>query len=321
MLENLSGRGLIIHHWDTDGICSAYLLMKHLSNKNIVNKTPEIGNYYLTEEELADYSKYDFVIIADMFFPEENILRLAKKAKVMIFDHHLGKLIKEVFHHNPVIKGENPDEWPSASWIINSFLDNDINLFALLGIVGDHEQKIENNKPFYKIITDFCNRNNLNFDSMLKMIYLLDSNYKIGDKKAVEEAPHLLLINDSPAYILDNKKWNKNLKKLNDEINKQLEKPEKLINGIIFKKINTSYNIISTITRKIAWERRKNTIVANTGFFKDIYMRSSKNTEPMILRGKSLGFKCGGKEEVLGAVVPKDKTDTFVQELLDFLTK
>lgn len=324
MLENLSGRGLIIHHWDTDGICSACLLMKHLSNKNIVNKTPELGNYYLTEEELDDYSKYDFVIIADMNFPEENILRLAKKAKVTIFDHHLGKLIKEVFHHNPVIKGENPDEWPSASWIINSFLDNDINLFALLGIVGDHEQKIENNKPFYKIITDFCNRNNLNFDSMLKMIYLLDSNYKLGDKKAVEEAPHLLLINDSPAYILDNEKWNKNLKKLDKVINKQLEKPGKLINGIIFKKINTSYNIISTITRKIAWERGKNTIVANTGFFKDkdqIYMRSSKNTEPMILRGKSLGFKCGGKEEVLGAVVPKDKTDSFVQELLDFLVK
>jgi len=42
-------------------------------------------------------------------------------------------------------------------------------------------------------------------------------------------------------------------------------------------------------------------------------------TEPMIKRGKDLGFKCGGKKEVLGAIVPKDKTDFFVKEILDFL--
>jgi len=39
----------------------------------------------------------------------------------------------------------------------------------------------------------------------------------------------------------------------------------------------------------------------------------------MIKRGKELGFKCGGKKEVLGAIVPKEKTDDFVVELIDFL--
>ena len=48
-------------------------------------------------------------------------------------------------------------------------------------------------------------------------------------------------------------------------------------------------------------------------------MRSKKNAEPMIKRGKELGFKCGGKREVLGAIVPKDKTDSFLIELIDFL--
>ena len=124
-----------------------------------------------------------------MSLPEDNILTLAENAKVMIFDHHLGKEIDEVFHHNPIIKGENPDKYPSASWIINDYLGNKINLYALLGVVGDHEQKIKNNKEFNKKITDFCKKNNLKFDDMLKMVYLLDSNYKICDKKAVEEAP------------------------------------------------------------------------------------------------------------------------------------
>ena len=322
MLENLEGKGLIIHHWDTDGICSAKLLLEHLSGKDIVNKTPKLGNYYLTEEELEEYLKFDFIIVADMSLPEKNILRFAEKSKVMIFDHHLGKVIEKVFHQNPVIKGENPDKYPSASWIINDFLGNNLNLFAILGIVGDHEQKIKNNKDFYKKITDFCDNNNLEFKDMLKMTYLMDSNYKLGDKNAVEKAPHLLLANDSADYILNNKTWNENLQKLNEEITKILEKPSDEIKGVILKKINTPYNIISTITRKVAWETGKNTVVINSGFFNDndqIYMRGSKNAEPMIQRGKSLGFKCGGKKEVLGAIVPKNKTDSFVQELLDFL--
>jgi len=324
MIDQLKGNGLLIHHWDTDGICSARLLLERLSNINITNKTPTLGNYFLTNKELQNYTNYDFIIIADMALHEDNVLKLAEKTKVMIFDHHIQQEIKQVFHYNPIIKGGNPEKHPSTSWIINNFLKNDINLFALLGIVGDHEKKIENNKPFYKIITDFCDKNKLNFDSMLKMTYLLDSNYKIGNKNAVEQASHLLLSHDSPEYILKNPLWNKNLTKLNKEIKKQLETPQDTINGVILKRINTQYNIISTITRMVAWESGKNTIVINTGFFGNrdqIYMRSNKNVEPMIMRGKSLGFKCGGKKEVLGAVVPKGKTDFFVKELLDFLVR
>ena len=322
MFEKLKGKGILIHHWDTDGICSARLLLNHLSNKNIINKTPILGNYYLTEEELIDYSKYDFVIVADMSLPEDNILRLAENAELMIFDHHLGKVIEKVFHNNPVIKGENPDKYPSASWIVNDYLGNKINLFAVLGIVGDHEQKIKNNQVFYQRITDFCKENNMKFDDMLKMVYLLDSNYKLGDKSAVEEAPNILIKNATADFILNNEKWNENYDKLNQEMEKQLNMPENEIDGIILKKIDTPYNIISTLTRKVAWSSGKNTIIINTGFFEDrdqIYVRSKKNAEPMIMRGKTLGFKCGGKKEVLGAIVPKSQSDSFIQEILDFL--
>jgi len=322
MLDNLKGKGILIHHWDTDGICSARLLLDYLKDKDIVNKTPQLGNYYLTEEELEDYSKYDFVIVVDMALTEDNIKRLARNSKVMIFDHHLGKVYENILHHNPVIKGENPDDYPSASWIVNDYLGNDINLFAILGIVGDHEQKIKNNKKFIKIIDDFCKENNLTFDLLHQMMYLLDTNYKLGDKRFVEEAPHFLLKNGSPQDILNNTQWNENLTKLNEEMTKQLNIPDEEINDIILKRINTPYNIISAITRKLAWSTGKNTVVVNSGFHSDmdqIYVRGKKNAEPMIMRGKSLGFKCGGKKEVLGAVVPKDKSESFVEEILDFL--
>ena len=206
---------------------------------------------------------------------------------------------------------------------MNDFLKKDVNLYALLGVVGDHEQKIRNNSRFSEMIDDYCKNNNLTFEDMLKMAYLLDSNYKLGDKKAVEDAPHFLLKNGSAQDILGNTKWNESYTKLDEELKKQLNIPSDEVNGIILKKVNTPFNIISTITRRVAWDSGKNTIVINTGFFDDrdqVYVRGKKDAKPMIMRGKELGFKCGGKKEVLGAIVPKEKTDSFVKEIIDFLS-
>ena len=110
-LTQMKGKGLLIHHWDTDGICSAKLLIEKLGEKIVANKTPILGNYYLTEQELQQCKGFDFIIIADMSLPEENIKHLAKESEIFIFDHHLGKEIKEIFHHNPVIKGADPESF------------------------------------------------------------------------------------------------------------------------------------------------------------------------------------------------------------------
>jgi single-stranded DNA-specific DHH superfamily exonuclease len=322
-LDQLKGKGLLIHHWDTDGICSAKLILEKLGEKIVANRTPILGNYFLTPEELEKCKGFDFIIITDMSLPEENILELSNYAEnVLIFDHHLGPEIKTVFHHNPVIKGENPDEYPSASWIVNDYLENPVNLFALLGIVGDHEQKIKNNPKFNQIIKDFCEENNLTFEDLHKMVYLLDSNYKKGDKKTVEKAPYKLLEIQKPAEILENDEWNKNYDLIENEINRQLDDTGETFDQTILKKMNSSFNIISTVTRKLAWNTQKNTIVVNTGFFDDLdqlYVRTtSKNMEPMIKRGKELGFKCGGKKEVLGAIIPKNQTESFLEEVKNF---
>ncbi len=323
MLDDLKGKGLLIHHWDTDGISSAKLLFEKLGEKIVVNRTPTLGNYFLTEDEIEKCIGFDFIIVADMSLPKENILKLKKQTnKVLIFDHHLGEVIEEVFHNNPIIKGKDPDRYPSASWIVNDYLNNDVNLFAILGIIGDHEEKIKNNQKFSKIIDNYCKKNNLTFEDLHKMVYLLDSNYKIGDKKRVEKAPVYLLEHDKPEDILENKTWNKNLNNLNKEMEKQLNIPEEKIDSIILKKISTPYNIISTVTRKVAWRSGKNTIVINTGYFDDkdqLYVRSTKTAEPLIKRGKELGLKCGGKKEVLGAIVPKEMTNSFVDEIVSYL--
>jgi hypothetical protein len=324
-LDKLEGKGLLIHHWDTDGICSAKLILDYVGDRIIANKTPILGNYFLTEKELADCKGFDFIIIVDMNLPEQNILKLAENADVFIFDHHLGKVVNQVFHHNPVIKGENPDEYPSASWIVNDYLKNDVNLYALLGIIGDHEQKIQTNPHFSKIIDDFCSKQNLSFENLHDMAYLIDSNYKKGDKQAVEQAPFYLINNPGPHAILEHETWKRNLVELDEEINTILQESTDKIDSIIMKTLHTKSNIISTITRKIAWNNNQDTVVVNKGYFDDedqLYVRTiNKDMQPMIMKGKEYGFKCGGKKEVLGAILPKEKTESFVNEIVTYLSK
>jgi ribosomal protein S25 len=197
-----------------------------------------------------------------------------------------------------------------------------VNLFALLGIVGDHEKRIQTNKSFYGLITDFSSKQKLTFDDLITMVYLLDSSYKIGDRNAVEEAPHHLFDYTDGRQILQNIRWKNNLQLLEKEIEKHIVEPFEEKEHVLLKRIHTKYNIISTVTRKIAWNLQRDTVVVNTGFFKDrdqIYVRSGKDLQPLIQQGKMLGYRCGGKKEVLGAVVPKERTESFVQEILQYL--
>jgi len=323
-LDELRGNGLILHHWDADGICSARLLLEYLSDKAAINRTPVLGNYYLTQRELDEYTKFDFIIIADMSLPRQDVLALAEKAKIGIFDHHLGEEIKEVFHYNPVITGKNPDYYPSASWIINTYLGNDPNLFAFLGVVGDHEKKIQDNPVFASLLNDFCQEKDIGFDDLLTMVQLLDSNYKIGDKTGVENAPRFLLSKGSPQGILNHKGWQKNLTDLTVAVEKQLQDAPEEIHNILLKRMHTPYNIISTVTRRIFWDTGKTAVVINTGFFEEFdqfYVRSNQPLEKLIEKGKRMGYKCGGKREVFGAIVPRNQTENFMTQVIEFLTK
>jgi hypothetical protein len=49
-------KGVLIHHWDTDGLCSCAILRKELRNqghdKGWTYFMPRIGNYFLTEKEM-----------------------------------------------------------------------------------------------------------------------------------------------------------------------------------------------------------------------------------------------------------------------------
>lgn len=166
MFPTSNDNGLLIHHWDTDGICSAAMIFEYL-DKEIDYRTPLIGNYYLTEKEIEEISShgYDFIIIADMAIPRENILKIKKRsgAETFIFDHHLQPLIEGVDHHNPVSMGKPAEEYPSNTWVLTKYLGRDIDLLSVLGAVGDNEKKIKNNIVIFPKIEEFLKKNRSGF--------------------------------------------------------------------------------------------------------------------------------------------------------------
>jgi len=317
------GEKLIIHHWDTDGICSASILLKNL-NGETKTVIPNIGNYFLTDEEIDRYLEYGEIYIVDIALPEDNIKQLAEHARVTIFDHHMQKPIENINHINPIAYGAAQEDFPSATWVLKEYFNEDEGLLVILGIVGDNEHKIKDNRRFYDIVQRFCRNYSIDFDDLVKATYLIDSNYKLGKKEDVERLP--LIIRDMNLEdILTNREWNKNLEILEKEIGKIVNDKnlgEKRGNVIVVD-VDIPYNIISTVTRRIAWNTNRDVVVVNRGFFEDrdqIYVRSSRiNLTNLIDEVKRLGCNAGGKKSVVGIITSKKKTDEVIDRIVEFL--
>ena len=311
-------KGLIVHHWDTDGICSAGMLLAELKGKEVDNISPGIGNFYLTKGEIESIKDrgYEFIAIVDVCIPKENILKLkdSVSSKIFIFDHHLQENIKEVEHLNPVSKGKSQESFPSTTWVLSQWVGIDI--LAVLGAVGDKEARIKENELIYPEIEKFMGAHSLDFKQLLRMVKLIDSSYKVMDKEGAETAARFVTENrNSPEKIIGHQPWHKNSVRIKAEIDRQMSKEIIEDGNLMILNTETPLNIISTITRKLAWKNPKKTVVViNKGFFWDknqIYVRGTK-AQSLIKIARERGYSAGGKRGVAGIVLPNTETDDFL---------
>lgn len=321
---------LIIPHWDVDGICSAALLLDALLEYSELSvHVPEIGNYRLGPDELEAISAeaYDLIAIADLALVKGEIQRIKARtgSEIRIFDHHLGECIEGVVHNNPIIKGADAAEYPSTTWVIKEHFRMPLNLLVIFGVVGDHEANANHLKCYHALV-QYLNERGLSVADVVRITHLIDSNYKLRDCDAVMRAVHYLSTHaNEPEKLLKMTEWLENLKHLQREIDAQLRDVPKAREGLVMHRIDTRYNIISTVARELAWHWDcEGVIVVNTGFFDEadqIYVRSHSglNLARIIEYAKCEGYVAGGKAEVLGAVVPKTGTDGFLAKLTSML--
>lgn len=320
---------LLLHHWDTDGIASATLLLESLEDREVEIETftPTIGNYLIDSSDKESIEKIDpdEVIVVDMALPSESVKFLSGFGPVKIFDHHLQQKHDVELHYNPIIEGASPEEYPSATWVVTDFLDRKFDFLTVLGAFGDREEKLKENDLAMKTVEKVLSDLDVDFDDLLDPVELIDTLYKMGDRDSVTEMPWFLKGVKEPREILEREDLRENWRKLKEAIEREVEGDlVKVKEDVLYREMTSPYNIISTVTRRLAWSREdKKVVVSNSEYQKgksQIYIRGPlENSETVIEEMKGKGYSAGGKSDVVGMVVPEEDEEEVLEDLFDMI--
>jgi len=304
---------IIIHHWDTDGICSAAIVAMVLEKKgeSWVNYTLQIGKFEFDKRVAKEIKEADTVYIVDLNMPEA-VEKLSQR--VIFIDHHIQKRITNpnIKQVNPIISGKSEKEFPSATWVVSHHFSI-WNYLSALGAVGDVGSSIFD-WPIGKKVEELLNKEGLSKDDAVRLVSLLDSNYIAMDRQSVEEAVSVIL-NSNPKDLLENRKWNHNVGRIGKEIERAFSGLN--ANGRFAEiEFESDFNIVSYVARKAVWEMDFDAaLVVNRNFngrsqvYLRIKPRTNYNIPKIINKLKASGFNAGGKKEVFGVVCPKSRLE------------
>lgn len=313
-------KGVVIHHWDTDGIVSAAMLRnyfrQHYPDKTLDLFMPTITNYYLTDDQY-DYLQqqgYQFIVTCDLNFPSTTVQALAQRwpGQVYFFDHHHHPAPHDHVHYYN-------REHPSCASHIAERLELPYGVLPVIAMVGDREEGIQQDKLYYPHVQAVMAEHHLTFSQLLDARRLIDSNYIVDDYDGIVETIHLL--QDDPMAIFTDVRLRDNVAKIDTEIVKWLElEPTKLSDTVWFWEISTHYNILSHITRALSRQFPDKVIFTRqlkNGQY-TCYVRrreAALDAREVISYAHTLGLNSGGKPEVAGIIIPSDQLNTVFPKL------
>ncbi|ASJ15383.1 DHH family phosphoesterase [Thermococcus radiotolerans] len=308
---------LIVHHWDTDGIASAALLVRALSLEEFTNMTAQIGEFSFDERIWRALERTERLYVLDFNVPEE-----VEKVRVptLFIDHHTQPRIK-----NPLVEQVNPslegEYWPANSLVVSEHFGI-WNAWSALGVVGDvGEKAFELEK-----VKELLGKEGISREEALRLVELIDSNYIAMDREAVEGAVKVLL-NHPVRELLEYEPWVKKAEAIREAIEGAVSNAEER-NGFAIVHFESPFNIISKVARKLVWELGySGAIVINEDFHgkAQLYFRISGkeaeriNMAEVIERIKALETNAGGKREVLGCVCERDKIEDALKIVEEYL--
>ncbi|EKE01713.1 MAG: phosphoesterase RecJ protein [uncultured bacterium] len=322
-VANLS-KGVIMHHWDTDGIVSAAILRNYFKVKQPRVKLdvfmPTITNYYLTDNqfEYLQQQGYEFIVTCDLNLPPDIVQRLAKMwpGQVYFFDHH---------HHpapHPNVHYYNKVH-PACASHIAEVLELPYDLLPVLAMVGDREESIQTDKTYYPYVQAVMADHNLTFSQLLLARRLIDSNYIMDDYQGIQET--ITLLQDDPLAIFSDVRLEQNLHTIDAAIEQLIaQEPQKISDRVWFWEIKTPLAILSHVTRSLSRQYPDKIIFTRqhkTGQYTCyIRKRTAKfDARDIIAFAHTLGLNSGGKEEVAGIIIPETSMATIFPKLQDKL--
>ncbi|WP_297499542.1 DHH family phosphoesterase [Thermococcus sp.] len=308
---------LIIHHWDTDGITSTALLVKALKLDGFMNMTAPIGEFRFDERIWKAIETAERLYVLDFNVPGE-VERV--RIPTLFIDHHNQSRIK-----NPLVEQINPSledrYYPSCSLVVSERFGL-FNAWTALGIVGDIGEKAFE----LKVVNGLLKKEGLSRAEALRLVELIDSNYIVMEREAVEEAVKVLLEGEV-RELLEHEPWVRKAESIREAIERVVSSVEER-NGFAFVEFESPFNIISKVARKLVWELNyRGAIAVNRDFHgkAQLYFRISPREAEridmgeVIARLKGLGTNSGGKREVVGCVCDGDKIDDALKIIEEYL--
>lgn len=314
---------LLLYHWDTDGLASAALFLNYIEQVSPqtegVLMSPTINNYFLTEKELGKIRSFDseVLVIVDINFDVTVIEQLEELVKeVFVFDHHSQTA-------NIRRPGVQDTRYPGCSMMVNDYLMKPLSLVAILGMVGDQEDRIVENKEFYPPVQKMMKENSLTFDDVQRITKLVDTMYMVMDVEGLQYA--IQLLRSDPMLAVHDERLLANKRKLQEVMKREcLKEMKDMGKNILYMPIQSEMSLISEVTRARAKEYPDKIIVTDQirGADASLYVRRRDYDIDLGVvadLARSKGFNAGGKPEVVGVVLPSVSVPEFRKEVISLL--
>lgn len=315
---------LVVHHWDTDGLASAALILRyaqlHQWETSIELLCPQINNYFLTPAEIDSIraAHHDAIVTVDLNFPLSTIEALESlNVPVFVFDHHA----QTANIHRPGVQNV---EYPGCSMLINDYLMMPLSLTAVLGAVGDQEERVAQRTAFYPQVEQMMKECTLTLAQMIHLTKLIDANYVFHDTQGMRRAVDLLIDGDA-SRIASEPDFVAALTKLSDEIMRvtalPVSEPKPRIKML---HIDSDASIISEVTRALS-KRFPNDIIITDQSHKEqgnIYVRRASASVDLSFiadDARKRGYNAGGKSEVTGIILPTEDIAAYREWIINAL--
>lgn len=279
-IKDCKGRTVIVYDIDGDGLGAAVILAK--SMKKIFGRYPKAiprdrGLTRVTDKVVDAVKGFDDIIFLDITADQryEVVLKLDKKSRIMILDHHqISKNLNRygIVHVNPILfeKKIPASRYCTSKLVLDicrmlTDVDN-LDWLAGLGIVNDKAEPSW--KSFMKKIYRKYRISPRTFE---KLNNIATSSYMFSGKKYYSDSYKACLMSDVPSDILKGKnQYSKKIVVLHNrierEINSQMKNWKK--NAEIFKdkkliilELKTNFSISSVISTLISLKKQNYTVL------------------------------------------------------------
>lgn len=329
-------RVVIVHHWDTDGIASCTMMLKYLMENKVeaVNVIPQIGMYGVDaiDIDVINHINPDSILILDYALKQRDLEILEKELEkpILLIDHHINvydKRLRMTRIYNPTVFSEGKASYPSTTWVLREILNLPLNLYVILGVVGDIGRSIVKH-AFWSEIKEYIDDKGWSLDSVIEACETLDAASRALNAGIVERAPYRLLGYNTPYEVVSDDEWSSVRWGIEKELARLLEIAKLVIEDGHIKvfKFESPYLLVSAVGRTLARRYQDSIVVVvfDVKNYKEyIYVRSySYDLTYALQELRRQGLNIGGKNEVFSIQLEsKGQVGYVLSKVLELLKK